>query len=64
MDGVGADGLAVTPTCVPPLQIDGVRTDADEDAVMEIDAVAVGSVGSVADGGVTCSLQGSTCRQG
>ena len=50
LDGVGADGLAVAPTGVPLLQIDGIGTDADKNAVVEIDAVAVGVGGGVVTG--------------
>ena len=45
-------------------QIDGICTNADKHAVVKIDAVAVNGVGSVDGSGVTCSMQGSTCRQG
>ena len=41
LDRVGADDLFFSPFGMPFLQIDRVRTDTDEDAIMEIDAVAL-----------------------
>ena len=41
LDGVGVDDLLFSPFGVPFLQIDSVGTDADKDAVMQIDAVAL-----------------------
>ena len=41
LDSVGVDDLLFSPFGVPFLQIDSVGTDADKDAVMQIDAVAL-----------------------
>ena len=63
LDGVGADGLAVAPPCMPFLQIDGIGTDADKNAVVEIDAVAVGVGGGVVSRGGTRNLLAPTSAQ-
>ena len=41
LNSVGVDDLFLSPTRVPLLQPDRVRTDADENAIVEIDAVAL-----------------------
>ena len=38
---VGSYSLTVAPTGVPLLQIDGIGTDVDKNAVVEIEAVAL-----------------------
>lgn len=56
LDGVGVDNLLFTPFGVPFLQINGVGTDADKDAIVQIDAVALDVVGEVVGGGVRNGL--------
>lgn len=56
LDGVGVLHNAVAPTSVPFLQINGVGTDADKDAIVQIDAVALDVVGEVVGGGVRNGL--------
>ena len=73
MDGLGADdlvgyrvgpyGFTVTPTGVPLLQIDSIGTDADKNAVVEIDAVTADVGGGVALCGVGSRLDGLTGGQ-
>ena len=58
LDGVGVDNLLFTPFGVPFLQINGVGTDADENAVMEIDAVALEVGGEMACIGIGYGLRG------
>lgn len=52
LDGVGVDNLLFTPFGVPFLQINGVGTNADKDAIVQIDAVALEMVGEVVGCGV------------
>ena len=46
-DSVRLDGLAVTPTCVPFLQIDRVCSYADKDTIVQVDAVALDVIGEL-----------------
>ena len=52
LDGVGVDNLLFTPFGVPFLQINGVGTNADKDAIVQVDAVALEMVGEVVGSGV------------
>lgn len=52
LDGVGVLHNAVAPFGVPFLQINGVGTNADKDAIVQIDAVALEMGGEVVGGGV------------
>ena len=73
MDGFGADdlvgyrvgpyGFTVTPTGVPLLQPDGIGTDADKYAVVEINAVTADLVCDVVLCGVGGGLDGLTGGQ-
>lgn len=56
LDGVGVDNLLFTPFGVPFLQINGVGTNADKDAIVQIDAVALEMVGEVVGSGVRNGL--------
>lgn len=70
MDGLGADdlvcycvcldGLTVAPSGMPLLQITGVGTDADKNAVVEVDAVALCLCGGVVSRGGTRNLLAPT----
>ena len=60
LDSVGVDNLLFTPFGVPFLQINGVGTDVDEDAVMEIDTVALDMGGKMFGGGVGNGLHSVT----
>ena len=46
-DSVCLDGLAVTPTSVPFLQIDRVCSYADKDTIVQVDAVALDVIGEL-----------------
>ena len=52
LDGVGVLHNAVPPTSMPAFLKHRVRTDVDEDAVMEIDTVALDMGGKMIGGGV------------
>ena len=52
LDSVGVDDLFFSPFGMPFLQINGVGTDADKNAVVQVDAVALDVVGEVVGGGV------------
>lgn len=56
LDGVGVDNLLFTPFGVPFLQINGVGTNADKDAIVQIDAVALEMVSEVVGSGVRNGL--------
>ena len=56
LDGVGVDNLLFTPFGVPFLQINGVGTNADKDAIVQVDAVALDVVGEVVGCGVRNGL--------
>ena len=60
LDGVGVDNLLFTPFGVPFLQINGVGTNADKDAIVQIDAVALEMGGEVVGGGVGNGLHSVT----
>ena len=61
---VGSYSLTVAPTGVPLLQIDGIGTDVDKNAVVEIEAVAANLVCNVVLGGVGGGLHGLTgCQE-
>ena len=62
-DSVRLDGLAVTPTCVPFLQIDRVCSYADKDTIMQIDAVTLDVVRDVVGVGVShCLCSPARCQ--
>ena len=63
LDGVSADGLTVAPTGVPLLQIDSICTDADKNAVVEKDAVALHLRGGVVSRGGTRNLLAAASAQ-
>lgn len=52
LDGVGVLHNAVPPTSMPAFLKHRVRTDADKDAIVQIDAVALEMGGEVVGGGV------------
>ena len=58
LDGVGVLHNAVPPTSMPAFLKHRVRTDVDEDAVMEIDAVALEVGGEMACIGIGYGLRG------
>ena len=60
LDGVGVLHNAVPPTSMPAFLKHRVRTDVDEDAVMEIDTVALDMGGKMIGGGVGKGLHGVT----
>ena len=60
LDGVSSGNFLFSPSCVPLLQIDGVGTDADKNAVMKINAVAADLVCDVVLCGVGGGLDGLT----
>ncbi len=62
-NSVHLDGLAVTPTCVPFLQIDRVCSNADKDTIMQIDAVTLDGVGEAGGIGFSHGLHTLTGGQ-
>jgi len=60
MDGVGAGYLLFSPPRMPFLQINGISTDADKNAVVEVDAVALHLICNVVLVGVSGGLDGLT----
>ena len=52
LDGVGVLHNAIPPTSMPAFLKHRVRTDVDEDAVMEIDTIALDMGGKMIGGGV------------